>query len=203
MDIKQPGMFIFFNLIFAALLACFYFFSFLTWEFYVFWFLIYAEMLQAAWIHKEQPGKTYHDYIYWILGVLLNLLIVSSLVEHFTIQRSSLALTLVGVSLAIAALVIRHFGIKNLGINFSEHIKVPKKVVVTGMYKYIRHPIYMSSMLYVFSLPLVLNSYYSLAISVLICILLNVRADLEERILIKQDNYKEYITKTNKFLPRA
>lgn len=200
--IKQPGAFLFFNVIFLALLASFYFMNFLSYQFYVFWFFIYLEMLQAAWIHKEKPGKIYHPWIYITLGILLNFLIVISITEHFIFARNNILLLIIGILLAIAALVVRHFGVRNLGVSFSEQIKIPEKIITTGLYGYIRHPIYISSMLYVFSLPLILGSYFSLSLSLLICLLLYIRADLEEDILLHSKDYKEYSKKTGKFLPR-
>lgn len=197
---KQPGMFIFVNLVFAGLLFVLYFIP-VGWEFYAFWFVFYLELAQAAWINSEQNLKIKYEFTYYLMGVALCVLLALSVVEYFFRMQNYLV-SLCGFSLCLAAIIIRYYGVKNLGENFSEHVKVPKKLVTTGLYKYVRHPIYTSSFMLVFGLPLVLNSYYALGASVLVSVIIYIRAELEEKELcIGLTNYKEYTKRTGKFIP--
>jgi len=66
-------------------------------------------------------------------------------------------------------------------------------VVTTGPYKYVRHPIYASGLLSYIGTPLLLGSWYGLAIVPVMSVLLALRALMEERMLKAElDGYPEY-----------
>lgn len=67
------------------------------------------------------------------------------------------------------------------------------KVCTTGPYKYIRHPMYLGIIIFIFCLPLALGSFFSLLISVSIAIVFLVRTSLEDKTLQSElPGYKEY-----------
>ena len=77
------------------------------------------------------------------------------------------------------------------------------KVITTGPYKVIRHPMYTAFVLLVISHCLALGSYYSLIPAVVIIIALIYRTKREDEMLHKQlEGYKEYAQKTKyKLIP--
>lgn len=83
-------------------------------------------------------------------------------------------------------------------------IEKGQKVISTGPYAIVRHPMYLAVLiLYGFS-PLALGSYWAMAPVVLLVILLVARIKGEEKELLENlKGYKEYITKTKyRLVPR-
>ncbi|WP_050630157.1 methyltransferase family protein [Bradyrhizobium viridifuturi] len=66
--------------------------------------------------------------------------------------------------------------------------------VTTGPYAYVRHPIYASGLLTYVGTPLLLGSWYGLAIVPVMAALLGLRSMMEERMLAAElDGYAEYL----------
>jgi protein-S-isoprenylcysteine O-methyltransferase Ste14 len=77
------------------------------------------------------------------------------------------------------------------------------KVITTGPYKYVRHPMYVAVILLYFSIPLALSSLIALIPSSLLAIIIIIRTHLEDRTLHKELlGYEEYGKKVKyKLLP--
>ena len=68
--------------------------------------------------------------------------------------------------------------------------------VTTGPYAYVRHPIYASGLLTYVGAPLLLGSWYGLAIVPVMAALLGLRSMMEERMLTAElDGYAEYLAR--------
>lgn len=84
-------------------------------------------------------------------------------------------------------------------------IKINKnqKLIDTGLYRIIRHPMYLSSLLIFISIPLILKSLYGFYIFLLFIIILIIRIKKEEKILVKQlKGYSSYKLKVKyKLIP--
>lgn len=72
-------------------------------------------------------------------------------------------------------------------------VEEDQKVIYTGPYSYVRHPMYSGvSVMYIFS-PLALGSYWAMIPTVLLPIFLGIRIRDEEKILLKElKGYREY-----------
>jgi len=67
------------------------------------------------------------------------------------------------------------------------------KVVTTGPYRYVRHPMYAGAAFFFLSTPLLLGSWYGLALAPVMIAVLAVRAVLEERTLAAElEGYADY-----------
>jgi protein-S-isoprenylcysteine O-methyltransferase Ste14 len=80
-------------------------------------------------------------------------------------------------------------------------VKVDKKhgqrVITTGPYHYVRHPLYVGIIISLLGMPLLLGSYVAFIPAVLAIFFLSVRSVLEEKTLMKElKGYKEYTRKT-------
>lgn len=83
----------------------------------------------------------------------------------------------------------------------SKSIKIQKerehKVITTGPYRYVRHPLYAGGMILLICIPLALGSLYSLIPGVLCMILFIFRTYLEDTMLHEMlPGYREYAQKT-------
>lgn len=67
------------------------------------------------------------------------------------------------------------------------------KVVDTGLYGIVRHPMYLSTILMFLTMPLILNSLYSFIIMLIYPLILSKRIQNEEQVLEEGlKGYKEY-----------
>lgn len=77
------------------------------------------------------------------------------------------------------------------------------KLVKDGLYKYIRHPLYLGEILRNRWFVLIFSSVYGTLIVLLASIFLLFRIELEEKMLIVVfgEEYEEYKRKTNRIIP--
>jgi len=202
---KQPGMFLWINISFLLLLGFFHLIQrFLSWEFYAFWFIFYLELMLASWVSAESEEPIRYKFTYFALGGVAGLTILYSLVLFFTMPRPYFLVSIIGFLLCLTGLTLEYFGMKNLGFCFSEHVKIPKKLIVSGLYEKVRHPIYSGAILIMIGFPLILNAYYALSASFLYIVLILIRTELEEKSLCRDlIGYEKYLKKTNKFFPKV
>lgn len=75
-------------------------------------------------------------------------------------------------------------------------VQTGQKVISTGLYGIVRHPMYSATLLLFLSTPLILGSLSSFFVFLLYPILISIRAKKEEQILIKElVGYDEYMKK--------
>ena len=84
------------------------------------------------------------------------------------------------------------------------HEQRPNRVVTTGVFRYVRHPLYLASVLTYLGLAVSTLSLFSLAILAGIFIFYNYIASYEEGLLEAKfgAEYREYKKKTGKWLPK-
>lgn len=97
------------------------------------------------------------------------------------------------------ALVLR----ENTYLSRTVEIQENQKVIDTGLYSIVRHPMYLSSTLLFLSMPFVLGSLYSFAVFLVYPFVIAKRIKYEEQLLEKElSGYKEYKQKVKyRFLP--
>ncbi len=82
----------------------------------------------------------------------------------------------------------------------------PKKdseLVKTGLFKYIRHPIYCGILIGFSGFSLYTSSGFRVIISLCLYILFEIKSHYEEELLVKRyKDYKEYIKRTGRFFPK-
>lgn len=110
-----------------------------------------------------------------------------------------------GVLFIAPGLVILYLGIKQLGSSLTAN-PVPRggaKLVETGVYKYVRHPIYTGLLLATFGSVVQSMAVVKFMFWVMLVALLIYKAHFEERLLIKTyPDYADYMKRTGRFLPR-
>ena len=116
-------------------------------------------------------------------------------------------LGIVGLAGLITAFLIRAKAHLDLGESFtiSPGTKRRRQLVTTGIYSRIRHPMYLSMVVWAISSPLVLQNFLvGLFPLAAIAAFLLVRVPLEEKILKEEfgDEYDEYLARTGALLPR-
>lgn len=138
----------------------------------------------------------------WVAGIVVSVLDVMIL-RHgkyglTAVGMAGVAFLLVGLGLYAAAR-------KTLGRFFSEAVRTTPehKLIKKGLYRLVRHPIYLGGILYGLSIPMIANSLYGFVIMLVPILMLFYRIRFEEKILVSRfgQEYLEYARKTKKLIP--
>ena len=110
-----------------------------------------------------------------------------------------------GIALMAGGSVLVFWTLRNLGTNLTDTV-VTRKVhtlVVTGPYRWVRHPFYDAVALLLIAISVVAANWFMFATGALVFALLVVRVAREESRLVARfgDDYRRYMARTNRFLP--
>lgn len=132
--------------------------------------------------------------IVWV-GDSFFLHLTTSLSNHVPL---AVRLTILIVSLAVA-----------LSLFKSGHVAVsgeqrPNRVIATGAFRYVRHPLYLASILTYLGLTVSTCSLLALVLFVAICFFHDYLASYEEKLMATKfgEEYAEYMKKTGKWILR-
>jgi protein-S-isoprenylcysteine O-methyltransferase Ste14 len=109
-----------------------------------------------------------------------------------------LALEMTGIALGIWAVIVMKPG----NFNIIPDPPPSSKLVNSGPYRFIRHPMYLA--LLMTTLPLVLDSFSLVRLSFWLILMINLilKMDYEERLLVDGvENYDSYLGKSHRILP--
>lgn len=175
---------------------------------YLYIILIACSLLSDKFFYRGQrsENKKDHELTGYYLSLTWFISLILPVLEHALMNRYSIILTVTGTIFVITGIVVRGIGIRTLGKYFSRDVETwdNQQIVNSGIYQHIRHPAYAGNMLQVLGFPLILNSYYSLIMSLLTIGGFLWRIHVEEEFLMKElPGYKEYMKKTSKIIPRV
>jgi len=116
----------------------------------------------------------------------------------FTVEIISLVVTNIGLIIMDIAMVQNAYASKLLDINKDQ------KLIDTGLYSHVRHPLYSGAVLMILGMPIALGSWISLIPAAIGVLALIIRIKFEEEMLIKgMDGYIEYRTRVKyKLIPK-
>src|SRR3954452_20206638 len=121
-----------------------------------------------------------------LLGLVFGLGVLAFLIEPAWMSWSCLELPpwlrWVGVGLMVLAAALVIWTFRHLGRNLTDTVVTRKEhtLVLTGPYRWVRHPFYVSSLLGSLGVGLMAANWFFLASGVLVFILLRTRTRLEE-----------------------
>jgi protein-S-isoprenylcysteine O-methyltransferase Ste14 len=139
------------------------------------------------------------------VAILLGVIVQIWLPNFFPITHEPFAISIIGVAiytLGLATAIAARF---QLGENWANietgQILESQNVVATGVYAYVRHPIYVGDLLLLLGLELALNSWLVLGVLVLAPVVL-LKALNEERMLAGElPGYEAYRQRSKRFIP--
>ena len=147
--------------------------------------------------------RTGKDWMYVLLQfILFGVYLIE--IDLFTISLPEwfklgvLTFTVIGIIIIVLSFY-------QLGSNLSPFPSPVKNaaLITTGIFKYLRHPIYTGILLILFSVAIYNTSEYKLIISILLLILFQFKSKYEEsRLIANFENYKNYMKDTGKFIPK-
>jgi len=111
-----------------------------------------------------------------------------------------------GVGLCLIAGLLLVWMFRSLGRNLTDTVVTRKEhtLVTTGPYRWVRHPLYSSAALAIVGNSLVAANWFFFAAGCLMFLLLVIRTRKEEENLIARfgDEYRKYMQRTGRFVPR-
>lgn len=123
-------------------------------------------------------------------------LIINTQVEN--LNPFSIALIIFSIVLGLLAL----FNIRPSNLNILPQLKDKHQLITSGVYRYIRHPMYTSVILFCLALLITNVDQFSIVVMLILVIDLILKSNVEEMLLSKRFNsYLNYQKKTGKFLP--
>lgn len=110
-----------------------------------------------------------------------------------------------GVVSVVIGLVLAVGGAVTLRTNYSSTLVIREshELVDRGLYRVVRHPIYLGALLVVLGLPLGTSSWIALPPMLLLIPLVLYRIRIEERLLLEEfgEEYRSYMRRTRRLVP--
>lgn len=126
--------------------------------------------------------------------------------EMTVMEHTAIVLGSIGTSLIVSGAVINIVGRLQLGNNWANHIRIynDHTLVINGVYKVVRHPLYSSIMLMLFGGSIAYRNLLSAALTAFVFVpFMYYRAKQEEALLQEEfAEYAEYRKTTGMFLPK-
>ena len=136
--------------------------------------------------------------------------LITSFYDFFVLQKAVYhldAVTLFGWVLLPTGIAIEALARVTLGRYYSYRIRVVsgQPLIQRGIYRHIRHPAYLGTMLGCVATPLVFHSIYGFALMLLLIPCLLYRIPMEEALLAAffGEDYKAYVAHTWKLVPHV
>lgn len=112
-----------------------------------------------------------------------------------------------GIALVGAGLALLTWAHETLSASFSGNLEIraEHKLVTTGPYRWIRHPIYSAIVLWTAGLALLSANWFIGLIPLAFAMFFMVRVRTEEQMMVEAfgKDYQEYIQRSGRFLPRV
>lgn len=163
----------------------------------------------AEWVvvvrHGSWQRKPSKDWKTLVFGPLIKLVMLSPIIEQMCFSRAIgfWGYTVAGV-LFVFAVVLRIKGHLDLRQGFTPNVEVleGQELGDTGVYRYIRHPMYLALICLAIACPTFLLAYFSFAVTLILisCLLLRIRAE-EQYLAVHLSGYSDYIKRTWALLP--
>ena len=168
-----------------------------------------VERLKLVPLHRDQ--KVWDKVLmlfFFIMGIGLYLLPGFDVMRYEWSEPLPLWMRISAMIIHIPCLVLLIW-IMRENTYLSQVVKIDKnrghKVITTGPYAYVRHPMYTVTIILLFAVPIALGSRYALILSLFLTLLLIIRTYLEDRTLHTElDGYPEYTKQTiYRLIPRV
>jgi len=191
-----------------------------AWVFLIIYFFI--ALVSAVWMlrtnsdlvqERNRPGQNVKPWDNLLVGINLLLTLALFVVIGLDAGRQgwskvSLVVKAIGLLGFLPAFGLPLWASKtNAYLSSRVHIQQERghAVVAVGPYRYVRHPMYVGMIFYDVSVPLLLGSWWGLAVSVTMIVMVIVRTALEDRTLQRElSGYREYSQQVRyRLLPRV
>ena len=178
-------------------------------------YVVIHSVLAASWLKRlvERATGGYFRYYRIFYSIIASITLILLLVYQFSdyspyLYRPALLHYLVAIPLAAAGFLIMAICVKKYFINLSGvDVFIKKKsttvLETTGLHRYVRHPLYSGTLLFIWALliifPLVSNLIACLVITVYTCI--GIRIEEEKLVMEFGEGYRAYAASVPMLIP--
>ena len=139
--------------------------------------------------------------------ILFGVFLITWVLDSFVLHRSTFLannIPLVIRSIFLATALVAAFFLFNSGHKAVIGEQRPAKILSNGAFRYVRHPLYLGSILVYFGLTVATASLFCLALLLVIVLFYNYIADYEEKLMEAKfgQDYSAYRLKTGRWIPR-
>jgi protein-S-isoprenylcysteine O-methyltransferase Ste14 len=170
----------------------------------IYYFFVYKITKNNVDIGKETINMIKTDFWTTQYFFVFFIVILISLVDYL-FYSNVMSVNYIDILFAILIIIsgiIEYKGIKDLKENYYPQIGPEKYLITSGIFKYIRHPIYLSALFLGAGIILLLSKELFFIIYPFIFISIILKVEYEEKYLIKRfDNYKKYKKTNYKLIP--
>jgi len=137
------------------------------------------------------------SYILVFVQFFVSFLMFFLMLQHFSFSLIGSILFILGFSIGIIALKTN----PPSNINIRPDIKKDSTLITHGIYKYIRHPMYLSVMLMTLSFVFFYKSFIEIFLWIIVFVDLIVKLLYEEKLWSRDKKYKEYMKNSYRLIP--
>ncbi len=146
---------------------------------------------ETLWLDKHRErGKIIANWTIILFGISYTLTMIIAISEVLLAHREiNLLISGIGLFLLLIRLKLKLWAVKTLDKYWSSNIEIrpSQRLIKRGPYQYLRHPVYLGRLIDITGMLLVINAYYTLAISLPIhIVIIMIRIHIEEDVLVKQ-----------------
>ncbi|MDT8886133.1 methyltransferase family protein [Aquirufa regiilacus] len=174
----------------------------------LYWVLYFAihSLLATDTIKVLAKSKTPSIFPYYRIAYNVIAIVGLAVLLRFTLPLASLSAdtfiggVITGIGLLFIVLAFRAFNLREF-LGFQTETK--SELVVTGMYRFVRHPLYFGTMIFIAGLYLLMPSHMMLYVLVISYVYIWVGSRLEERKLraLFGESYSNYAKKVKSLIP--
>lgn len=177
------------------------------------WFYAFGVLLvlaAAAFVRLrgvEAGTPKRRDLVFQVSGVVLlfAVLVVSVGGLGYEVGEFRGPMNVVGAVLFVVSLAVRISAHVTIDRNYSWTLEIREghRLVLEGLYRYVRHPIYSGTFLGVLAIPVYCSSLPGFALALLAFPVFGYRIGVEEEMLLEEfgDEYRRYMERTWRLIP--
>ena len=167
----------------------------------IFWIFLFLLILQRLFelilakrnerILKSIGAIEFDKNGYKVIVAMHILFLISLVTENVFFRRKLNDLWFLFAALFLCVQVLRYWAISSLGVYWNTKVLVAPdhNIIISGPYKYFRHPNYIAVIIEIATIPLIFSCYITAVVfSVINLILLRRRIKIEEEVLIQTDH---------------
>ena len=164
---------------------------------------INPNLLKSRLNAKEKETEQKEVIIYSSIMFISGFIISGFNYRYKWIELSNIVIIISSILFLISYILYAEVLRENTYLSRTIEVKENQKVIDTGMYRIIRHPMYLITIILFLTMPLILNSFISFIIFLIYPIIIIKRIKNEEKVLEKElPGYKEYKKKVKyKLIP--
>lgn len=172
------------------------------WLFYFFLHSFLASLKVKKYFSETFPGlNPYYRIAYNVIAIVgIGILLTFTLPLASLSADTFIGSVITGIGLLLIVLAFRAFNLREF---FGFQTETKSELVVTGMYRFVRHPLYFGTIILIAGLYLLMPSHMMLSVLVISYVYIWIGSRLEERKLraLFGESYTTYAKKVKSLIP--